>query len=80
MQSSMVIIENTENTIFLKFGPRNQNCWFKLKSFVWTNSNIQNSVVVFTFLILGWECPFWANLGKYGPKNQNRQFKLKFGT
>ena len=35
---------------------------------------------MFTFHILGWECPFRANLGKYGPKNQNRQFKLKFGT
>ena len=54
-----------------------QNCQFKLKFGTKTNSNMQNSVVVFTFFSFRWEIPF---LGKFSPKNQNCQFQLKFGT
>ena len=33
-----------------KLGPKNQNCQFKLKYGTETNSNMQNSMVIFTFL------------------------------
>ena len=45
-----------------KFGPKNQNCHFKLKFGSQTNSNMQDSVVLFTFSVLDWKHPFWANL------------------
>ena len=45
-----------------KFGPENQNCQFKLKFVTSTNSNMQNSVVMFTFSVLSWKYPFWVNL------------------
>ena len=45
-----------------KFGPKNQNCQFQLKFGTKTNSNMQSSVVVFTFCVLDWKHPFWANL------------------
>ena len=32
-----------------KFSPNNQNCKFKLKLGTYTNSNMQNSMVMFTF-------------------------------
>ena len=35
------------------FGPKNQNCQFKLKFGTQTNSNMQNSVVRFTFSVFG---------------------------
>ena len=38
-----------------------------------TDSNMQNSVVVFIFSAYDREYPF---LGKYSPKNQNYQFKV----
>ena len=41
------------------------------------NSNMQNSMMLFTFSVLNWKHPF---LVKFNPKNQNCQFKLKFGT
>ena len=34
---------------FGKFGPKYQNCQFILKFGTWTNSNMQNSMVMFTF-------------------------------
>ena len=37
---------------------------------------MENSVVMFTFSVFDWKCPF----GKFGPKIQNCQFKRKFGT
>ena len=40
-----------------------------------TNSNMQNSMEVFTFF--RWETPFWR---KFCSENQNCQSKLKFGT
>ena len=43
-----------------------------------TNLNIQNSMVVSIFSVLGWkQLPF---VEKFGPKNRNCQFKLKIGT
>ena len=57
--------------------PKNQNSPFKLKFGTMTNSNQQNSMVVFAFSVLDWKHRFWA---KFGPKNQNCQFKLKFGS
>ena len=44
-----------------KFGPKNQNCQFNLKFGTWTNSNMENSMVVFTFSVLDWKHPFWVN-------------------
>ena len=45
-----------------KFGPKNQNCQFKLKYNTQTNSDIQNSMVTFSFSIFDWEYLFWTNL------------------
>ena len=45
-----------------KFGPKNQNYQFKLKFVTWTNSNMQNSIGVFIFLVFDQKCRFWANL------------------
>ena len=59
-----------------KFGPKTENNQFKLKFCIYTNSNLQNSMVMFTF--------FFSTrntfLGKFDPKNQNCQFQLKIGT
>ena len=41
---------------------KNQTCEFKLKFGTYTNSNMQNSMVMFTFSVLDWKQPFWANL------------------
>ena len=41
-----------------KFGPKNQNCHFKLKFGIQTNSNMQDSVVLFTFSVLDRKHPF----------------------
>ena len=60
-----------------KFGPKSQNYQSKLKFSTYNNSNMQNSMVIFTFF------PFWLEipyLGKFGPKNKNYQSKLKFGA
>ena len=45
-----------------KFGPKNQNCQFKLKYNTQTNSDIQNSVVPFSFSIFDWKYLFWTKL------------------
>ena len=60
-----------------KFASKNQNCQFELKFRTQTNSNTQNSMVVFTFSVLDEKQPF---LGKFGPKSHNCQFMLKSGT
>ena len=41
-----------------KFGPKNQNCQLKLKLSTLTNSNMQNSMLVFTFYVFHPEYPF----------------------
>ena len=45
-----------------KFGPKCQNYQFKLKFGSYSNSNMQNSMMLFTFFIFDQECTFWANL------------------
>ena len=60
-----------------KFGPKIQNFQFKAKLDTYTNSNMQNSMVMFTFFCFRPEILF---LGKFGPKNQNGQFKVKLDT
>ena len=45
-----------------KFGPKNKNYQFILKFGTWTNSNMQNSMVMFNFSPFYWNYPFWANL------------------
>ena len=81
MQNSRVLVYfycfRPETPFLGKFGPKNQNCHFKLKFVTKTNSSMQNSMVVFIFFCFRLETPF---LGKFGPKNQNFSFKLKFGT
>ena len=49
-------------TFLGKFGLKNQNSQFKLKFGALTNSYMQISVVEFTFSILEWKYPFWANM------------------
>ena len=44
---------------------------------MYTDLNMQNSMVVFIFFWFRLEILF---LGKFGPESQNCQFKLKFGT
>ena len=45
-----------------KLGPKNQNCRFKLQLCTYTNSNMQNSMVVFILFFLDRKYPFWTNL------------------
>ena len=49
------------NTLLGKFGPKSENCQLKLKLGTYTNSNMQNSMVMFTFSGFGQEFAFWAN-------------------
>ena len=49
-------------TFLGKFGPQDHNCQFELNFHTKTNSNMQNSRVVFTFCVLGWKYHFGANL------------------
>ena len=58
MQNSMVVFTQFDG----KFGPKNQNCQFKVKFGTLTNLNMQNSMVVFTFSALDWKHTFWGNL------------------
>ena len=65
MQNSMEVFTFLfrKETAFLgKFGPRNQNCLFKMKFGTWTNSNMQISMVVFTFSVLDEKHSFSTNL------------------
>ena len=39
-----------------------QNCHFTLKFGTYTNSNMQNSMMLFSFFVFQWKYPFWANL------------------
>ena len=60
-----------------KFGPKTQNYQFKLKFCTQTNSNMQISIVMFTFSVFDLKYLFWENLVQ---KNQNCQSELKFRT
>ena len=46
----------------VRFNQKNQNCQFKLKFGTWTNSNMQNSMVMFILFVLDWKCHFWTSL------------------
>ena len=45
-----------------KVGPKSQNSHFKLKFGTYTNSNMQNSMVMFIFFVFDRKYPYWANL------------------
>ena len=45
-----------------KFRPKIQNYLLKVKLGAWTYSNIQNSIMMFTFSVLDRKYVFWANL------------------
>ena len=66
------------NLLFVQkiFGPKNQNCLFKLKFSTFTNSNLQNSMEISTFCFR-LKIPFW---GKFDQKIQNCVLKVKFDT
>ena len=49
-------------TLLDKFGPKNQNYHFKLKFGTYTNSSMQNSMVMFIYFVFDWKYPFLANL------------------
>ena len=55
----MFILFKPETLFLGKIGPINQNCQFKLEFGNYTNSNIQNSMVMFTFSALYRKHPFW---------------------
>ena len=59
-----------------KFVAKTQNYQFKLKFCTKTNSKMQSSIVIFTFLFSTGN----TSLDKFGPKNQNFQSELKFCT
>ena len=42
-----------------KFGPKSQNYQFQLKFGTYTNSNMQNSIVMFTFPAFDQKYCFW---------------------
>ena len=44
-----------------KFGSKNQNCQFVLKSGTYSNSKMHDSMVMFTFSALDEKYPFRAN-------------------
>ena len=60
-----------------KFGPKNQNCQFKVKLDIYANLSMQNSMVMFTFFSFLTGSTLF---GQFGPKNQNCQFKMKLDT
>ena len=45
-----------------KFGPKFQNCQYKLKFGALTNLNMQNSMALFSVSVFNWKYSFWANL------------------
>ena len=45
-----------------QFGPKNQNCQLKVKLDTYTNTNIQNLMMLFTFFVFDWKHRSWANL------------------
>ena len=54
---------STGNSFFLtNLVKKNQNCQFKLNFSTYTNSNMQNSMVVFILFVSDWKYPFWTHL------------------
>ena len=48
--------------VFCKFGSKNWNCQFTPKFSTWTNFNLQNSMVIFTFFVFDRKYSFRENL------------------
>ena len=63
MHNSIVIFTvyrfQPEIRILGEFGPKSQNCQFKLK---FGNFSMRNSIVMFTFSVFNRKYPFWVNL------------------
>ena len=55
-------ILDSKYALFGKFGPKNRNCNFKLKFHIWTNLNMETSIVMLNFFALDKKHTFWANL------------------
>ena len=51
-----------EKTLLGKSGPTNQNCQFRLKFATRTNSNMRNSMIMFTSSVFDHKYPFRLNL------------------
>ena len=63
IQSGCSLFCVRRETPFLgKFGPKNQNCQFKLKFGTKTNSNMQKSLVGLTFFYFDGKHPVWVKL------------------
>ena len=52
----------SEKPFLGKSSQKNRNCQFKLTFGTKTNSNMQNSIVIFTVFVSDWNYSFWANL------------------
>ena len=50
------------NTLFGQIWSKKSNYQLKLKFGSQTNSNMQNSMMLFTFFVFEWKYSFWANL------------------
>ena len=72
----VVIYDNKDflNSFWANLVERHQNWLFKVRFGSYTNSNMLNSMMIFTFLCFETKIPF------FGPKNQNCLLKMKFGT
>ena len=62
VRTSAIFPFPTGNTFFGKFGPKCQNFLFKPKFGTQTNSNMQNTMMIFTLFASDWNSPFWTNL------------------
>ena len=58
----------TGNTLFMQTWSKKSKLSIEAEIWYRTNSNMQNSMVVFPFSVLNQKHPF---LGKFGKKNQN---------
>ena len=65
------------NTLFGQIWPRKLKLSVQGETWYLTNSNMQNSLVMFTFFCFRQEIPC---LGQFGPKNQICQLKMKLDT
>ena len=62
-RKSAIFMFSTGNNFLSKFRPKIQNCLFKVKFGTKTNSNIQNSMVMFIFFCFWLEIPFLSKCG-----------------
>ena len=77
MENSVRVMTFLEIPFLVKFGPKSQNCYFKLKFGTKANLNIQSLMVVFTFAGLDQKYLLWENLVL---KTQIFSLNLNFGT